>query len=126
MSQIPVTDETLAICTKPYLRLIDTVEIRSYYAMQYRTRPFHLFIRSAGLPLSRPGEVKSSKMSPVDPEGQSEADVLLREFIAADDPACVERLLCRLLTEYADPIICKIVRAKLHRQNECQDAEDVR
>jgi len=65
-------------------------------------------------------------MSPVDPEGQSEADVLLREFIAADDPACVERLLCRLLTEYADPIICKIVRAKLHRQNECQDAEDVR
>ena len=68
---------------------------------------------------------RKSQMPPADPEPLPEGDALLREFISQEDTRSAEILLARLLSEFAEPLIRRVIRAKLLGSEERQDADDV-
>jgi RNA polymerase sigma factor (sigma-70 family) len=62
---------------------------------------------------------------PTDTNRPKDADYLLHQFIFAADPTSAEVWLARLLSEYAEPLIRRVVGSKLRRKEERQDVDDV-
>jgi RNA polymerase sigma factor (sigma-70 family) len=62
---------------------------------------------------------------PDDTNRLQDADYLLHQFILAADPTSAEVWLARLLSEYAEPLIRRVVGSKLRRNEERQDVDDV-
>jgi RNA polymerase sigma factor (sigma-70 family) len=62
---------------------------------------------------------------PADTNPLKDADYLLHQFIFAADPTSAEVWLARLLSEYAEPRIRRVVGSKLRRNEERQDVDDV-